>query len=219
MRLTDRELATVLAALRHWQDYLAQHRPENTGYEYFYNHDGIDRTPLTPDEIDALIEDKLNVKDEPKAVYVVTYDWRNWSRDIMAFDSREKAEQHVIANANEADASGMDDESEITDFKAAVESLNAADHSVYLDELTILDRDEPAPAPKAPFEYVVNVTCDATLNETWRVRSQRALSEDEVREIFNLHGEEPPDGVTFAFETEESSDEDNRVITHIELDD
>jgi hypothetical protein len=52
VRLADRELATVLAALRYWQQDLA----ENDGpiCEHFDEH-----TPLTVEEIDDLCE-RLN---------------------------------------------------------------------------------------------------------------------------------------------------------------
>ena len=49
VHLTERELATVLAALRYWQQDLA----ENDGpiSEHF-----VDQTPLTVEEIDDLCE-------------------------------------------------------------------------------------------------------------------------------------------------------------------
>lgn len=51
MKLTSRELATVLAALRYWQqDSIEQ--AEGPMQEYFDEH-----TPLTPDEIDRLCEE------------------------------------------------------------------------------------------------------------------------------------------------------------------
>jgi hypothetical protein len=51
-RLTDRELATVLAALRHWQRALAR-----TGGEApLPDHFASEHTPLTAEEIDRLCE-------------------------------------------------------------------------------------------------------------------------------------------------------------------
>lgn len=55
MKLTDRELATVLAALRYWQQDLAEN-PDGPISEHFESH-----SPLTSDEIDALCE-RLNTK-------------------------------------------------------------------------------------------------------------------------------------------------------------
>ena len=47
--LSDRELATVLAALRFWQDEMAQ-------VEGCYPEHFLGTTPLTPEEIDVLCE-------------------------------------------------------------------------------------------------------------------------------------------------------------------
>ena len=56
--LTPRELATVLAALRHWQQQLAREGlPFADGFPHF-----SDETPLSVDEIDALCE-RLNQSD------------------------------------------------------------------------------------------------------------------------------------------------------------
>jgi hypothetical protein len=49
--LTDRERATVLAALRHWQQDLADNQEEGPICEHF---DGI--APLTVEEIEDLYE-------------------------------------------------------------------------------------------------------------------------------------------------------------------
>ncbi len=55
MTLTDREFATVLAALRFWQPNMSESELEEcSGMGHFY-----DVSPLTHDEIDALC-DKLN---------------------------------------------------------------------------------------------------------------------------------------------------------------
>ncbi len=48
--LTDRELATILAALRYWQDEMSPHASADAYPEYFAG--GIE--PLTPEEIDDL---------------------------------------------------------------------------------------------------------------------------------------------------------------------
>jgi hypothetical protein len=55
IRLSGRELATVLAALRYWQRALARTRGEAPVLDHF---DGKD-TPLTAEEIDRLCE-RLN---------------------------------------------------------------------------------------------------------------------------------------------------------------
>lgn len=54
VHLTDRELATVLAALRYWQQDLAAHDDEGHIREYFNTV-----TPLSVEEIDNLRE-RLN---------------------------------------------------------------------------------------------------------------------------------------------------------------
>ena len=58
--LTTKELATVLAALRHWQYIEEQYGPAPVGKDrtgtHFEEHD-----PLTVEEIDALCE-RLNTK-------------------------------------------------------------------------------------------------------------------------------------------------------------
>jgi hypothetical protein len=54
IQLTDRELATVLAALRYWQQDLAEN-DDGPISDHF-----IDHTPLTVEEIDDLCE-RLNV--------------------------------------------------------------------------------------------------------------------------------------------------------------
>lgn len=56
MRLTDRELATVLAALRYWQIDL----DANNGVPICEHFEDV--TPLTVDEIDELCE-RLNCDD------------------------------------------------------------------------------------------------------------------------------------------------------------
>jgi hypothetical protein len=56
MQLTDRELATVLAALRYWQQELAANNDAAPISDHF--QDGP--TPLTVDEIDDLCE-RLNL--------------------------------------------------------------------------------------------------------------------------------------------------------------
>ena len=54
--LTDRKLATVLAALRYWQQNLADHEGESP---LVAEHFDAVNTPLTVAEIDALCE-RLN---------------------------------------------------------------------------------------------------------------------------------------------------------------
>jgi hypothetical protein len=54
MQLSDRELATVLAALRYWQDEM---RPGDVPLCYPEHFEDV--TPLTTDEIDSLCE-RLN---------------------------------------------------------------------------------------------------------------------------------------------------------------
>ena len=57
--LTDSELATVLAALRFWQDEMGPHPHKGGCYpEHFDDHE-----PLGADEIDALCE-RLNTRGE-----------------------------------------------------------------------------------------------------------------------------------------------------------
>ena len=56
--LTSRELATVLAALRHWQQQLPR---EGVAFADGFPHFS-DETPLSVDEIDALCE-RLNQSD------------------------------------------------------------------------------------------------------------------------------------------------------------
>jgi hypothetical protein len=55
LRLTRRQLATVLAALRYWQQDLAANKDEGPISEHF----GGEITPLTVEEIDDLCE-RLN---------------------------------------------------------------------------------------------------------------------------------------------------------------
>lgn len=148
MRLSDRELATVLAALRHWQEEFPdnmgqEEREERDASHHFYSDDGIDRSPLVSTEIDALIENTLNVKDAPYDVHVVTYDWRNWSHDVFVFETLDQAKQHVIDNANEArpspaTADPEDEEPPITDYDLACASLTDAGHNVNVDTLTVI---------------------------------------------------------------------------------
>lgn len=52
IRLSDRELATVLAALRHWQQHLADNENEVPVADHF----DARTTPLTVAEIDELCE-------------------------------------------------------------------------------------------------------------------------------------------------------------------
>jgi hypothetical protein len=60
IHLTDRELATLLAALRTWQRTVAEeHAQELVSSSHF--EDGI--SPLTAEEIDELCE-RLNFSDE-----------------------------------------------------------------------------------------------------------------------------------------------------------
>lgn len=56
MRLSERELATVLAALRYWQQDLADNDECPISEGHFEDHD-----PLTVDEIDDLCE-RLNAE-------------------------------------------------------------------------------------------------------------------------------------------------------------
>lgn len=69
-------------------------------------------------------------------VHFVTYEWRNWSRDIFAFATEAQASAHVIAQANEAQTD-MDAEP-ITEFDVALDALTTAGHSVNVDELDVL---------------------------------------------------------------------------------
>jgi hypothetical protein len=55
IKLTTRELATVLAALRYWQGEL-----EDTGGEPPIDDYFVDQKPLMPDDIDELCE-RLNL--------------------------------------------------------------------------------------------------------------------------------------------------------------
>ena len=57
--LNDRERATVLAALRYWQDEMSPHAPAATYPEHFAG--GVE--PLTAGEIDDLCE-RLNARKE-----------------------------------------------------------------------------------------------------------------------------------------------------------
>lgn len=57
MKLNDRELATVLAALRHWQDDIPE--GDREGFDHFDEK----LTPLNDDEIDKLCE-ALNSDDD-----------------------------------------------------------------------------------------------------------------------------------------------------------
>lgn len=69
-------------------------------------------------------------------VTVVTYEWRNWSRDIFAFHSKAEADQHLIQQANEQ-TNDMDT-AEVTTPEAALAVLIDAGHTCYVDELAIL---------------------------------------------------------------------------------
>jgi len=57
--LSDRELATILAALREWQGILAGNEPAEEEVDAIAS-DGGRFLPLTPEEIDDLCE-RLNV--------------------------------------------------------------------------------------------------------------------------------------------------------------
>ena len=59
MKLNERETATVLAALRYWQQDLIKNGPENCINEEHFS-DMIE--PLTPEEIDGLCE-RINCED------------------------------------------------------------------------------------------------------------------------------------------------------------
>lgn len=50
--MTSRELATVLVALRHWQNYLESHVVSARFDDHF-----VDYTPLSIEEIDVLCEE------------------------------------------------------------------------------------------------------------------------------------------------------------------
>ena len=62
-RLTDRELATVLAALRYWQQDLIVNSDEGDGEPIDERLDGL--TPLSSEEIDALCERLNSLTDTP----------------------------------------------------------------------------------------------------------------------------------------------------------
>lgn len=71
-------------------------------------------------------------------VHVVTYEWKNWSRDIFAFGTAEAAEAHVIDQAKEIEAArqeGSDDA--IVDLQTALDALTGAGHSCEVDELDV----------------------------------------------------------------------------------
>ena len=59
MNLSNRELATVLATLRYWQQDLAANEEGPISTEHF-----AEETPLTIEEIDDLCE-RLNTRREP----------------------------------------------------------------------------------------------------------------------------------------------------------
>jgi hypothetical protein len=62
VNLNDRELATVLAALREWQGILAGREPDGDYIDAIAS-DGRRLQPLTPAEIDELCE-RLNARKE-----------------------------------------------------------------------------------------------------------------------------------------------------------
>lgn len=60
MNLSDRQLATILAALRHWQSHVTRWEDEEfCGGGHFYSVE-----PLTNEEIDELCEDLNTEEDE-----------------------------------------------------------------------------------------------------------------------------------------------------------
>jgi hypothetical protein len=61
IRVTDRELATLLAALRTWQRTVAEEKQAQELVSPSHFEDGI--SPLTAEEIDELCE-RLNFSDE-----------------------------------------------------------------------------------------------------------------------------------------------------------
>jgi len=75
MKLTDRELATMLAALRLFQEYLFSSDKEIVGkFPHFDEHE-----PLNPDEIDDLCE-RLNCEHpfEPKCWLIWSVQHHRW---------------------------------------------------------------------------------------------------------------------------------------------
>lgn len=64
--------------------------------------------------------------------------------------------------------------------------------------------------------YVVRAICTGTINERWMVTSERPLTREEVTDA--VEGGERPDGVTVDCTEEEVSEEENRQITDVEID-
>ncbi len=120
MRLTDRELATVLAALRHWQEHIRDHRIENSGYDFFYADDGIDRSPLVPTEIDDLVE-RLNTTENDErlhattTLYLVRLYRKNTEEHLCAFYATAPGEALTMAERQGHDY----DEAEVLDATGA----------------------------------------------------------------------------------------------------
>lgn len=63
------------------------------------------------------------------------------------------------------------------------------------------------------YSYKVVATCRAIVTETWRISSERALDEDEIRA--SLSGD-VADDVTLECVDEETSDEEDRQIEDID---
>lgn len=68
-------------------------------------------------------------------VHIVTYEWRNWSRDIIAFATLEQAEQSVIHTAKDTVTAAEADD--ITDVESARNALTHHEHVVWIDSLDI----------------------------------------------------------------------------------
>lgn len=97
------------------------------------------------------------------------------------------------------------------------DSVNGADFiqdvSSIIDAPEMVPPSPPVPAPAdRPHVYTVTAVCRATVTETWRVRSSRALDDEEIRELF---GGPVPDDIEIECLVEKTSDEEDRDVTEI----
>jgi len=92
VRLSDRELATFLAALRYWQEEMSPHPEAAACYDHFDD----EVTPLTADQIDDLCE-KLNRTEPGTPLGSYARDARTMSRRQLLCslrNARKKVKHH-----------------------------------------------------------------------------------------------------------------------------
>ena len=124
-RLDNRQLTTVLVALRYWQQYLLDDRPRkrDRSFSVYFGECG----PLSPTEIDALCRD-LNSPDDEAAAGYVLYD----------YDSRRLVGSEVFTDPEAAAAAAQG----LPDVLVLPLQIPPADPKPTIDS-----HEEPDPAP------------------------------------------------------------------------